>query len=40
LTIADRAIEAFGHIDVLVNNAAIMDVRPFAHQDFATWRAN
>jgi NAD(P)-dependent dehydrogenase (short-subunit alcohol dehydrogenase family) len=34
-----RAKDAFGRIDVLVNNAGIMDVRPFAEQDLATWRA-
>jgi NAD(P)-dependent dehydrogenase (short-subunit alcohol dehydrogenase family) len=37
--LAEAAIGAFGHVDVLVNNAGVMDVRPFAEQDAATWRA-
>jgi NAD(P)-dependent dehydrogenase (short-subunit alcohol dehydrogenase family) len=36
--LADEAA-AFSQLDVLVNNAGIMDVRPFAEQDLATWRA-
>ena len=38
-SLACQALEAFGHVDVLVNNAGIMDVRPFVEQDLATWRA-
>jgi 3-oxoacyl-[acyl-carrier protein] reductase len=37
--LADEAAAAFSQVDVLVNNAGIMDVRPFAEQDLATWRA-
>jgi NAD(P)-dependent dehydrogenase (short-subunit alcohol dehydrogenase family) len=37
--LADDAAAAFSQVDVLVNNAGIMDVRPFAEQDAATWRA-
>ena len=37
--LADDALAAFSQLDVLVNNAGIMDVRPFAEQDLATWRA-
>src|SRR5579864_370102 len=37
--IATRAQHAFGRVDVLVNNAGIMDVRSFVDQDLATWRA-
>ena len=35
--LADAALRAFGGVDVLVNNAAVMDVTPFATQDPATW---
>jgi len=38
-TIVHSALDAFGRIDVLVNNAGIMDVRPFTEQDLATWRS-
>lgn len=37
--LAQEALAAFGRIDVLVNNAGIMDVRPFAEQDPAAWQA-
>jgi 3-oxoacyl-[acyl-carrier protein] reductase len=37
--IATSATQAFGRVDVLVNNAGIMDVRPFADQDEPDWRA-
>jgi NAD(P)-dependent dehydrogenase (short-subunit alcohol dehydrogenase family) len=37
--LADEAAAAFSQVDVLVNNAGIMDVRPFAEQDVAIWRA-
>jgi 3-oxoacyl-[acyl-carrier protein] reductase len=31
--LAERAIAAFGRVDVLVNNAGVMEVRPFVEQD-------
>ncbi len=34
-----RAHRAFGRVDVLVNNAGVLDVRPFGEQEPATWRA-
>jgi 3-oxoacyl-[acyl-carrier protein] reductase len=37
--LAHQALAAFGRLDVLVNNAGIMDVRPFVEQELATWRA-
>ena len=37
--IAAEAVRALGGVDVLVNNAGIMDVRPFVEQDLDTWRA-
>ncbi len=37
--LAAAALEAFGRVDVLVNNAGIMDVRPFADQGLADWQA-
>ena len=37
--LAEQALGTFGRVDVLVNNAGIMDVRPFVEQDLATWRS-
>jgi 3-oxoacyl-[acyl-carrier protein] reductase len=37
-SLAEQALAAFGRVDVLVNNAGIMDVAPFVAQDPATWR--
>lgn len=36
---ADDALEAFGRIDILVNNAAIRRDEPFLAMDLAAWRA-
>jgi 3-oxoacyl-[acyl-carrier protein] reductase len=36
--IADAALQAFGRIDILVNNAALRRERPFTEMDFAEWR--
>ncbi len=33
------SLAAFGHIDVLINNAGVMDVSPFVTQAPAVWRA-
>ena len=38
-SLAQQALDTFGRVDVLVNNAGIMDVRPFVEQDLGTWRA-
>jgi 3-oxoacyl-[acyl-carrier protein] reductase len=35
---ADAAIEQFGHIDILVNNAALRREKPFAEMSYADWR--
>ncbi|MBI2172072.1 MAG: 3-oxoacyl-ACP reductase FabG [Chloroflexi bacterium] len=34
----ERAREAFGVVDILVNNAAVRPGRPFAELDYAEWR--
>ena len=38
-SLARRALDTFGRVDVLVNNAGIMDVRPFAAQGLPAWRS-
>src|ERR1700759_221657 len=35
---ADAAHAAFGHIDILVNNAALRREKPFAEMTYADWR--
>jgi 3-oxoacyl-[acyl-carrier protein] reductase len=35
---ADAAVQAFGRIDVLVNNAALRREKPFAEMSYAEWR--
>jgi 3-oxoacyl-[acyl-carrier protein] reductase len=35
---ADAAIKAFGHIDILVNNAALRREKSFAEMEYAEWR--
>jgi 3-oxoacyl-[acyl-carrier protein] reductase len=35
---ADAALQAFGRIDILVNNAALRREKPFAEMDHAEWR--
>src|ERR1700761_2487748 len=35
---ADAAINAFGRIDILVNNAALRREKSFAEMDYAEWR--
>jgi 3-oxoacyl-[acyl-carrier protein] reductase len=35
---ADAAMQAFGRIDILVNNAAIRREKPFAEMSFEEWR--
>jgi 3-oxoacyl-[acyl-carrier protein] reductase len=35
---ADAAVEAFGRIDILVNNAALRREKSFAEMDYAEWR--
>jgi 3-oxoacyl-[acyl-carrier protein] reductase len=36
---ADAALNAFGRIDILVNNAALRREKSFAEMDYAEWRA-
>jgi len=36
--LADAAVEKFGRIDILVNNAALRRERPFAEMDYREWR--
>ncbi len=36
--VAQGALDAFGRIDVLVNNAGVMEVKAFTDQDPAMWR--
>jgi len=35
---ADAAVQKFGRIDILVNNAALRGEKPFAEMDYAAWR--
>jgi 3-oxoacyl-[acyl-carrier protein] reductase len=35
---ADVAVQKFGRIDILVNNAALRREEPFAEMDYAAWR--
>jgi 3-oxoacyl-[acyl-carrier protein] reductase len=35
---ADAAVNQFGRIDILVNNAALRREKPFAEMDYAAWR--
>jgi 3-oxoacyl-[acyl-carrier protein] reductase len=35
---ADAAMQAFGRIDILVNNAALRREKPFAEMSYAEWR--
>ncbi len=35
---ADAAVQTFGRIDILVNNAALRREKPFAEMDYAAWR--
>jgi short-subunit dehydrogenase len=37
--LGQQTLDAMGRVDVLINNAGIMDVRPFAEQELPTWRA-
>jgi NAD(P)-dependent dehydrogenase (short-subunit alcohol dehydrogenase family) len=37
--LGQQGLDAFGRVDVLVNNAGIMDVRPFLEEDQPTWAA-
>ena len=34
----DKAIERLGRIDIVVNNAAVIEYHPFAEIDFETWQ--
>ena len=35
---ADAAVQKFGRIDILINNAALRREKPFAEMDYAAWR--
>jgi len=35
----DAAVNGFGRIDILINNAALRREKPFAEMDYAEWRA-
>src|SRR6516162_7153967 len=35
---ADAAVNGFGRIDILINNAALRREKPFAEMDYAEWR--
>ena len=35
---ADAAVQKFGRIDILVNNAALRGEKPFAEMDYTAWR--
>lgn len=35
---AEAAVQKFGRIDILVNNAALRREKPFAEMDYAAWR--
>src|SRR5438132_726085 len=35
---ADAAVKQFGHIDILINNAALRREKSFAEMDYAEWR--
>src|ERR1041385_9023875 len=35
---ADAAVKKFGHIDILVNNAALRGEQPFEQMSYAVWR--
>jgi 3-oxoacyl-[acyl-carrier protein] reductase len=37
-SLGQQALETFGRVDVLVNNAGMMDVQPFAGQEAGHWR--
>ncbi|KRR23741.1 SDR family NAD(P)-dependent oxidoreductase [Bradyrhizobium retamae] len=34
----DAAVQQFGRIDILINNAALRREKPFAEMDYAAWR--
>lgn len=37
-TMADAAVQKFGRIDILINNAALRREKPFAEMSYAEWR--